>query len=234
MNLLLLLIALFPDARIANLPTGRALEEGDWQVLVAHRYLEPVVDSARGRDLLGFLANPTVTAGVSGRFGRNLIAGVSINVIRALGVQAEYSVHRYLHLRGEVHTQFNDLKLENTWLSTGPLIPYTWSRLHLVAFPRLTTNEKSYVASAGIGVKYELADGLALGAETEPVVSASDDITRDKLAWALALEKELGWHNFALTVGNAHSQLPPYSFTAADLDITKGHFRIGFNLLRKI
>ena len=233
MTLILLLLAVFPDARIANLPTGRPLREGTWQVMVAHRYYQPVVDSTRSDNLLGFLASPTVMVTLDHRFGRDLVAGVSLQPVQAAGAQVEYSLLRNLRVRAEAYTLFDDLKLENSWLSLGPLVPVTLRRLHLVAFPRLTTNAKSYVASAGIGAKYELVDDLTLGAEAEPVIYASDDVTRGKLAWNLALEKELGWHNFTLTVGNTYSQLAPYSFTAAELDITKAQFRIGFNLLRR-
>jgi len=233
MNLLLMLFAVFPDARIANLPTGRALREGRWQVMVAHRYNQPVVDSTRPDNLLGFLSNPTVMVTLDRRFNRDLVAGVNLQLVRAVGAQVEYSLLRELRVRADAYTLLDDPQVENTWLSVGPLVPVALRQLHLVAFPRLTTNAKSYVASAGIGAKYELTYGLALGAETEPVIYASDDVKRNKLAWALALEKELGWHNFTLTLGNTYSQLAPYSFTAADLDITKGHFRIGFNLLRR-
>ncbi len=233
MNTILLLLALFPDARIANLPTGRALADGSWQVMVAHRYYQPVVDSTRPENLLGFLSNPTVMVTLDRRFGRDLVAGVSLQLVRAVGAQVEYSLLRNLRVRADAYTLFNNLKLDNTWLSVGPLVPVALRRLHLVAFPRLTTNAERYVASAGLGAKYELTYGLALGAETEPVIYASNDTTRGKLAWSIALEKELGWHNFVLTLGNTYSQLAPNSFTAADLDITKAHFRIGFNLLRR-
>jgi hypothetical protein len=232
-NLLLLLIALFPDARIANVPTGRALEEGDWQVLVAHRYYQAVFDSTRSDNLLGFLSNPTVMVSLDHRFGREFVAGIDLQLTQSVGIHAQYDLLRNLRFRADSRTLFNDPKLENTWFSAGPLLPFTQRQLHLVAFPRFTTNTESHVVSAGLGAKYELIDGLALGAETEPVVCASDDVKRNKLAWAIALEKELGWHNFTLTVGNSYNQLPPYSFTAADLDITRGHFRIGFNLLRR-
>jgi hypothetical protein len=234
-SLILLLFALFPDARVANLPTGRSLEEGTWQVLVAHRYYQPVVDSKRPDNLLGFLSGPTVMVSLDRRLSREFIAGVNLQLTRAAaGVHAEYAFQRNLRFRAEAHTLLNDPKLENTWLSAGPLVPFTLRRLHLVAFPRLTTNTESLFVSAGLGVKYDVAYGLALGAEAEPVLYRSGDLEPGKLAWNVVLEKELGWHNFGLTIGNTHSQLAPFSFTAADLDITKGQFRIGFNLLRKI
>ncbi len=233
MSILLLVIALFPDARIANLPTGRALEDANWQLQVSHRFYAPVIDSTRGHDLLGFLATPTVLLELNRRLSRTFVMGIELQLVQAVGLQAEYAPVRFLHIRAEAYTLFNDIKLANTWLSAGPLVPYTWRNLHLVAFPRLTTNTRSHVVSAGLGAKYGLGGGLALGAEVEPVLYASADVARGKLAWNLAFEKEIGWHNFALTVGNTYSQLVPYSFTAADLDITRARFRVGFNIMRK-
>jgi hypothetical protein len=232
-NLLVLLLALFPDARIANLPTGRALEDAGWQFQVSHRFYSPVVDSGRGHDLLGFLATPSVAVELNRRLSRTFAMGVKMDVTQSVGLQAEYSPLGYLHVRAEAYTLFNAIRRDNTWLSAGPLIPFTRRNLFLVAFPRLTTNTKSHVASVGIGAKYDLGNGLSLGAEAEPVLYASSDVTRGKLAWNLAFEKEIGWHNFTLTVGNTYAQLVPYSFTAADLDITKARFRVGFNILRK-
>lgn len=39
MNLLIALLLAFPGNRVANLPTGRTLEPGVWQVGIGHRWL---------------------------------------------------------------------------------------------------------------------------------------------------------------------------------------------------
>ena len=113
-------------------------------------------------------------------------------------------------------------------------------RLALTAQPRYTTNSMHHYVSLGLAAAAGLGNSYALALEAEPVLLGRDSTTR-QLACGLAIQKQVGWHDFAITLGTALNQSAPAMFRSTGpataysdiLDAAKGWFRIGFNILRK-
>jgi hypothetical protein len=161
---------------------------------------------------------------------------------RDVGLRAAWAPLDWFTVYPEVNSHLYGFKLDSTWLNVGLCCHREFGgRLSFVAQPRYTTNTKRHFVSLGLGAKVEALPTWMVGLEAEPVLAGRDATTRI-LAWGLAFEKEYGWHNFVVTVGSAHNQSAPGLFRSDGpasaysdlLDIAKGHFRIGFNVLRKI
>lgn len=228
--LLVLVMFAFPPQRIANLPTGHLVESGHWQLCLSHRFFSPVNYYALRGNLFNFLTRPTVRV-TADRGHRNWSIGVAAgNAGHELALRAGYAPGEFATLYGEVSANVVSLRTEDVWTSVLTAVPWTPSPvLHLVAAPQVAVSMESLFASLGLGVVANAGQDLCLGLELEPVLLGK----ADKLAWNLALDKKLGWHNFTLVLGNSYYQQSPYRFSRANRDITKGFFRIGFNILRK-
>ncbi len=234
-TLLIAALAAFPATRIANLPSGRLLEGGAWQFGISHRFLSAADNSVLEGNLLNFFrtANVLVTfdRGIGGRAGAG--AWFSNEPNKEVGLHGAYAPTRWTVLCAGIGANVVDFSSDNTWANLALAMPWTIAgRLHLLAMPRVTASlagiDDPFV-SLGLGAVGNLGNGLALGLETEPVLLGE----RNLLAWNLALDKRLGWHNFTLIAGNSWAQTVPASFSAANRDILKGRFRIGFNILRR-
>ncbi len=235
MAILFLLLA-FPGARIANLPTGPVIDNGTWLLSISHRFLS-AEDNSRLGNPLNFLKDANVRFAAERGFGSGLALGLSYtNYNYELGASAQWAPISLVTGYCGVGTNLIERKLSNTWLNAavaGHLAPV--SRLHLVLLPRLTTNTEDWFLSCGLGAKADLPADLSVGIETEPVILGPEPQSGSRLlAWNLAVDKELGWHNFTLVVGNSWHQSMPGWFALANRDIFKGVFRVGFNILRKL
>jgi hypothetical protein len=236
MTLVLLLALAFPGARIANLPTGPGLEPGRWQLSISHRFLSAPDNRLLG-NALNFLkdANVRLAAerGLPGRFS----AGLSYNNYNyELGAGVSWAALDRLTASAGIGTNLVERTLSTTWLNAavaGHVTPVP--RVHLVALPRLTTNTEDLYLSIGLGAKAGLPADFSVGLEAEPVLAGpTPHVGRRLLAWNLALDRELGWHNFTLVLGNAWHQSVPGWFSDANRDVLKGHFRAGFAILRRL
>ena len=232
MALLLVLFTLFPGTRIANLPTGRMLDAGRWQLAVSHRFLSSADNEVLEDNILNFVHTASVRFSVQRAFGPRLAAGAGFyNAGNELAVDAAWAPWEHLTACVSLGTDVIDIAGSSTWLAVAPVIHHApGERFHVVALPRVTASTDSLFLSVGLGAELALGRDLSLGFETEPVLVGD----ADKLAWNLALDKELGWHNFTLTVGNAWHQSVPGWFAGANRDVTRGLFRIGFNILRQL
>jgi hypothetical protein len=240
-TLLLLLLAL-PGQRFANLPTGILPESHVWQVTFAHRFLPAALGPGWGQDPVQAFTSPNVRIVLDKSLGDRALVGVITAISsRELGLRAAFAPLNWLTLYPEVNTHLYSFKLDNTWLNLGFCCHKSiGERLALAAQPRYTTNTAVHFISIGLAAKAGLGNGYALALEAEPVLVGPDSTTRH-LAASLALEKEIGWHNFIITLGTPREQSAPAMFRSAGpataysdiLDATKGWFRIGFNILRK-
>jgi hypothetical protein len=231
MNLVLALLLAFPGTRIANLPTGRTLAAGTWQLGIGHRWLSAADNDILRGNLMNLVtnANVLVTAdyGVTDDLAVGAFGG---NGSHAAGLRAGFAATRWTTVYAGAWTDVVDIGLDNTWVNLGIAVPWTVGRrFHFVVLPRVATNFSDRILSVGAGARAALGNGFSLGLETEPVLVGE----RDLLAWNLSLDKELGWHNFSLTAGNAWHQVEPLWYTTANRDVTRGRFRVGFNILRK-
>ena len=241
MTLLLLLLA-FPGQRFANLPTGVLPESHVWQVCISHRWLPAVFapgwDSVPLRAFTG--ANVRIVLDKS--LGDRALVGV-IDAIssRELGLRAAFAPLNWLTLYPEINTHLYRFELDSTWFNLGLCCHRTFGKRWAVAAqPRYTTNTAHHYVSLGLAAKAGMGKGYDLALEVEPVLVGRDSTTR-QLAVALAVEKEIGWHNFIITLGTPHEQSAPGMFRSTGaataysglLDAAKGWFRIGFNILRK-
>jgi len=242
MALLVTLLILFPGERIATLPTGRILEPGVWQVSISHRFLPDADNSTLGTPW-NFLRGANVRLAAERGFPSHFNAGLNFNSAgdaKQAGLAGAWMPFRMLTVGAAVMTDVVEPGPSSTWLSAGTVVSTdpTLGPVHLSALPRVTANaaagesNRLYV-SLGAGAKADLGSGFSLGAETEPVLYGPTDTAR-LLAWNVAFDKEVGWHNFTLTVGNAWHQNVPGWFASANRDITGGNFRVGFNILRKL
>jgi hypothetical protein len=172
---------------------------------------------------------------------RALVGVIDAISSRELGLRAAFAPLKWLTLYPEINTHLYALKLDSTWFNLGLCCHRTFGKCWAVAAqPRYTTNTMHHYVSLGLAAKAGLGKGYALALEAEPVLVGRDSTTR-QLACALALEKEIGWHNFIITIGTPHEQSAPAMFRSTGpatgysdvLDVAKGWFRIGFNILRK-
>lgn len=237
MNLILALLLAFPAERIGTLPTGRVLDDGVWQIGISHRFL-PAADNTRLGSPVSFLKDANVRFSVERGLPAGFHAGVSYNNAGSeVGVNGAWAPVGTLTALASLGTNVVDPRQANTWFCAGVAGHIEPDRaLHLVALPRLTSNlatgdDHRLYLSVGLGAKAAIGAGFSVGAETEPVLTGP---FRQLLAWNVVLDKELGWHNFTLVVGNSWYQSVPGWFAFANRDITKGMFRVGFNILRKL
>lgn len=238
-TLLITALAVFPATRIANLPSGRLLESGSWQFGIAHRFLSAEDNSTLRGNFLNFFRTAnvllTVDRGISDRFNAGIWASNEPN--KEIGVRGVWAPTRWTAFYSGIGVNVIDPKADNTWASLALAVPVTvQQRLHLLMLPRATTSFgrlSEFFLSLGLAAVTGLGNGLALGFETEPILIGPTTPDRYRLAWNLAFDKELGWHNFTLVLGNCWAQTVPASFSTANRDILKGRFRIGFNILRR-
>uniref|UniRef100_A0A7C4CEQ2 Uncharacterized protein n=1 Tax=candidate division WOR-3 bacterium TaxID=2052148 RepID=A0A7C4CEQ2_UNCW3 len=243
-TLLLLFLTTFPGVRIAGLPTGALLETGRWQVDISHRFAIPVFASGWSEDPLQALIASNTYVALDHAPVRGLALGLGLcptdRVAEVHALWQPSGLGRF-YLLPQVSTGLRNLSLENTWFAIGAGVPLAPIRsIALSALPRFTTNTTSHYVSLGLGAKLELGPDFRLGLETEPLLYRIEPghsgfgLSPDSLAWNLAFERELGWHNFVLTLGSARASIPPYSFRDGIVGLGAGGFRIGFHVLRKL
>ena len=241
MTLLLLLLA-FPGQRFANLPTGVMPESHVWQVTIGHRFFPAVLAPGWKSDPLAAISTANVRVVLDKMLGdRVLVGGIVAISDEEIGLRAAYAPLNWLTFYPEINTHLYGFKLDSTWFNLGLCCHRTFGRSWaVVAQPRYSTNTTHHYVSLGLAAKASLGSGYALGLEAEPVLVGHDSTTR-LLACALAVEKEIGWHNFIITLGTPYEQSAPDVLRSTDpvtayanvLDVAKGWFRIGFNILRK-
>lgn len=241
--MLLLLLTTFPGQRFVNLPTGVLPETRVWQVAVSHRFLPALAAPGWKNDPLQTFTGANVRVTVDKSLGDNILIGVADAISsRELGLRAAWTPVGWLTLYPELNTHLYGFKLDSTWLNFGFSLHRTIGEwLALAAQPRYTTNSKHHFLSLGLAAKAGLGDGYAAALEAEPVLLGRDPTTR-QLSLSLAIEKQVGWHDFSITLGTPRGQSAPALFRSSGepsaysdvLDPLKGRFRVGFNLLRKI
>ena len=241
MTLLLLMLS-FPGQRFANLPTGVLPESHVWQVTIAHRFLPAVLAPDWNHDPLQAFTIPDVWLRLDRSLGERWLVGGGIGIIsHELEARAAWAPLSWLTAYPELNSHLYDPKLDSTWFNLGLNFHKTFGeRLALTAQPRYTTNSKHHYVSLGLAAAAGLGNSYAVALEAEPVLLGRDSTTR-QLACGLAIQKQVGWHDFAITLGTALNQFAPAMFRSTGpataysdiLDAAKGWFRIGFNILRK-
>jgi hypothetical protein len=239
---LLLLLLVFPGQRFANLPTGVLPESRVWQVTISHRWLPALAAPEWTRDPLQAVTAPNVRIVLDKSLGDRALVGVIDAVSsREIGLRAAFAPLDWLTLYPEINSHLYTFRLDSTWFNLGFCCHRTFGKRWAVAAqPRYTTNTTHHYVSLGLATKAGIGKGYALALEVEPVLVGRDSTTR-LLAAALAAEKEIGWHNFIVTLGTPREQSAPAMFRSTGpttaysdvLDLAKGWFRVGFNILRK-
>jgi len=243
MTILLLLLA-FPGQRIANLPTGVLPESHVWQLNISHRFVPAVLATGWTADPLQLFGGANVRDALDKSLGDRALVGVNLTITsRELGLHGAWAPVNWLTLYPELNTHLYGVKLDSTWLNLGLCCHRTFrDRLAVMVQPRYTTNAGEHFVSLGLGAKAQVVNSWSLGLEAEPVLLGRDSATRN-LGWNVTLEKEYGWHNFIFTLGTPLDQSAPGMFRSAPgdtspyaglLDLARGYFRLGFNILRKI
>jgi len=241
MTLLLLLLA-FPSQRFANLPTGVLPESHVWQFTLGHRFLPAAIAPEWSHDPLQAFTGANVRIALDKSVGDRVLVG-AIDAIssRNIGLHAAFAPLDWLTLYPEINTHLYGFKLDSTWFNLGLCCHRTFGeKLAVMAQPRYTTNTSKHFVSLGLGAKVKVVNTWSLSLEAEPVLVGRDSTTR-QLAASLALEKEIGWHSFIISIGTPREQSAPAMFRSTGpataysdiLDAAKGWFRIGFNILRK-
>jgi hypothetical protein len=244
MNLLLLVLLSFPGQRIANLPTGVLPEPHVWQLNISHRFLPAVFAPNWSRDPLQLFSVPNVRDVLDKSLGERVVVGANLTITtRELGLHGAWAPLGWLTLYPELNSHLYRLKRDSTWFNLGLCCHRTFGeRFALMGQPRYTTNTIDHLVSVGLGTKVQAINTWWLGLEAEPVIVGRDSTTRT-LAWNLTVEKEYGWHNFIFMLGSPIDQSAPGMFRspprdttayAGLLDLARGYFRLGFNIMRKI
>jgi hypothetical protein len=239
--LLLAVLVAFPGERVAGLPTGIVLEPRRWQITIQHRFFNAVLDPDWTADPLRALAVSSSHIGVDRGLGPGLSVGAALNVgDRLLALHAAWRPHRLLTFYPELTAALYQPGTDRLWLNLAAGVPVTVrDRVHVFPFLRATGGTTGLACSFGHGIKYALGDYRA-GLEFEPTFLIADSgrvrfrSGLDSLPWTLSFEREAGWHNFVLTLGTAYHSLPPHLQRQDVLDITRGRFRLGFNILRRL
>jgi hypothetical protein len=241
---LLLLLLAFPGQRIANLPTGVLPEPHVWQLNISHRFVPAILSPGWSSDPLQLFNGANVRDVLDKSLGEKALVGMNLTIsTRELGLHGAWAPLDWLTLYRELNTHLYGFKRDSTWLNVGLCCHRTFGeKLTVVAQPRYTTNAGEHFVSLGLGAKTQVVSTWSLGLEAEPVLIGRDSTTRT-VAWSLAVEKEYGWHNFIFTLGSPLDQSAPGMFRSAPrdtsaygglLDLARGYFRLGFNILRKI
>ena len=242
MSILLLLLA-FPSQRFVNLPTGVLPEPHVWQVCVSHRWLPAVFAPGWTRDPLQAFSTANVRLTLDRSLGDRTVVGGALGISsRELGAKVAWALLPWITAYPELNSHLYDFRLDSTWLNIGLNLHHGWGEhLSLSAQPRYSTNTKHHYVSLGLAAAAGLGAGYAVALEAEPVLLGRDTTTR-QLACGLAIQKQVGWHDFAITLGTAREQYAPALFQSLGepgaysdvLDVLKGRVRFGFNLFRKI
>ena len=243
MTLLLLLLA-FPGQRIASLPTGVLPEPHVWQLNISHRFMPAILASGWTKDPLQLFDGANVRDVLDKSLGDRALVGVNLTITtREMGLHGAWAPLDWLTLYPELNTHLYGFKRDSTWFNLGLCCHRTFGeKLAVMAQPRYTTNTGEHFVSLGLGAMTQVINTWSLGLEAEPVLLGRDPTTRN-LAWDLAIEKEYGWHNFIFTFGSPLDQSAPGMFRSAPgdttaysslLDLARGYFRMGFNIMRKI
>jgi len=238
---LVLLLLTFPAERVAGLPTGVVLDNGNWQITIQHRFFNSVTDPGWKTDPLQALAFANSHIGVDRGIGGNVAVGGALNVSdRLLALHAAWRPLKKLTVYPELVAGLFEPGLDRLWFNVAAGVPVTIAdRLHVFPFIRATGSKSGYLGSFGHTFKYAFGD-YRLGLEFDDAILVSDSSGTgfraglDSLPWTLSFEREAGWHNFVFTIGTAGHSLPPHSLRRDVLDITRGRFRLGFNILRKL
>lgn len=243
MNVFLLLLLAFPGQRFVNLPTGVLPEPHVWQVCVSHRFLPSVTAPGWNHDPLQALTVPDVWVTLDRSLGERWLVGGGIGIIsHELEARAAWAPLPWFTAYPELDGHLYDFKLDSTWFNIGLNLHRTFAEhFALAAQPRYTTNTKHHYVSVGLAASAGLGRGYALALEAEPVLLGRDSTTH-QLACGLAIQKQVGWHDFAVTLGTPLQQYAPAMFRSSGapgaysdvLDVFKGRVRLGFNILRKI
>jgi len=243
-NLLLLVLFSFPGQRVANLPTGVLPEPHVWQINISHRFVPAVLAPGWTSDALQLFSGANVRDVIDKSLGEKALVGFNLTIsTREMGLHGAWAPLDWLTLYPELNTHLYGFKLDSTWLNFGLCCHRTFGeKLAVVAQPRFTTSTREHFVSLGLGAKAQVINTWSLGLETEPVLLGRDPTTQN-LAWNLAVDKEYGWHNFIFTFGSPLDQSAPGMFRSAPadtsasaglLDLARGYFRMGFNIMRKI
>ena len=243
MNTLLLLLLAFPGQKFVNLPTGVLPEPHVWQVCVSHRWLPSVFAPGWEHDPLQAFSAANVRVTLDRSLGDRLVVGGALGISsRELGARAAWALLPWFTAYPELNTRLYLPKPESTWFNLGLNFHKTFGEhLALAAQPRYTVSTEHQYVSLGLAATAGLGGGYAVAIEAEPVLLGRDSTTRH-VACGLAIQKQVGWHDFAITLGTARGQYAPALFRSSGastaysdvLDIIKGRLRLGFNLLRKI
>lgn len=227
--------------RLINLPTHLTIGSGTMQVIFTHRFSETISD-AGGYDLLGLDSPADVGLGfgigVGKRFEIELYrssffkefeGSAKWTLVRQgstfpLGVAVRAGAdYRGAHGVDERWSGFAQVVLARRFGATLDLF--------LVPMFASDTPTLTNAANVAAGAALHLSRGWDVEAE---VIAENRDARRGQLAWAVAVNKRLRGHAFALYLGNSRA-------TTTDLlvgsdypsSFKKGDVRIGFNLLRR-
>jgi hypothetical protein len=243
MNLLLLLAMAFPAQRFVNVPTGILPESRVWQVVVSHRFLPAVVAPGWSQDPLRAFTGANVRVTIDKSLSDRLVVGMADGISsREIGLHAAWAPSAWFTIYPELNTHLYRITLDSTWLAIGlNAHRMIGERLALAVQPSYTTNLSHHFLSFALAAKTDLGAGYSAGIEAEPVLVGRDSTT-GQLAISMVVEKQVGWHDFALTFGTPREQTAPARFLNSSpttaysdvLDLLKGYFRVGFNLSRKI
>jgi hypothetical protein len=239
----LLLLAVFPSQRFVNLPTGVLPETGVWQVCISHRFYPSVTAPNWTHNPLQAFLTPDVWLTLDRSISERWLAGGGLGIIsHRLAVRAAWAPIKWLTLYPELDARLYDFQPDSAWFDVGLSFHQTLGRGFAFAVqPRYTAGTEHQYLSLGLAAAVGLGRDYAVALEAEPVLLGRDSTTR-QLAAGIAIQKQVGWHDFAITLGTALNQYAPAMLRSMGestpysdvLDLGKGRMRIGFNLFRKI
>jgi hypothetical protein len=241
----------FWGSRLINLPTTRMLGKGNLQFLVAHRFYSSVksgydsffglngpaavqVNFAYGvSDRLEFMLDHTNTEHQFELFGKWLLFASRSRSTRPLALTVNGGASVVTQVApNEKRFAGRHFKL-NLQLSAS----YQYSpRLTFLLVPALSTRVNHHALAPestlalGTGFKFTLARELSLIGQWVPVL---DGFRARANGWGAGLEYKVGKHVFQVFVVNSIGLIADQYIAGGDLLLSRGEFRLGFNLFRE-
>lgn len=239
----------FWGTSVVNLPTPRAIGKARVLFRLAHRFFPAVKD---GYDAFFGLDGP---ASILLGLGYGFSDKISLTFSRAnVSKEFELSLKWTLWDQSDTARPFSLALLgslglmtvsqpgkkifreENMRFNVQASLAYTpHPNVSLLLVPGYTTNtnpaeESSQgTLSMGLGGRLLIIDDLSLLLEWIPVLSG---YSLESSGWGFGLEKKIGGHVFQVFVLNSAGISTPQFVPGGEFQLSKGEFRIGFNILR--
>lgn len=227
--------------RVINLPSAFTLGTTTLQVVFTHRFSQTIADGGAG-NLFGLDSAADIGLGLElGLSKRVEVELYRSSFLKQLEGAAKWAVLRQdggvpISVAVRLGADYRSARgIADRWsgFAQAVIARRLGRSFEVMAVPCFAsdTPELRNAFNVGIAAIYDLAHGWSARAELIP---ENHDARRAQTAWAFALNKRIGGHDFLLYLGNSRATTADL-ITGSDLPggFRGGDVRLGFNLLRR-